>query len=414
MRSLPIAPNPTNQTADPTNQLEYVEDSRTQHAYSPAVQELFDLAVEYIPWADEQASRGKKAVWTQGVFEAPLFYACDTIPVSAIDLGRLSSGRSVEIAESAFDLPKETCTMISVLLGEWVRKGYPHLKRIAAFNNACEPFNMAYELVGTLGYDIHRVEGVVRPKHADPETLERMVAFLVSELSDTARWLIGADVDEARMRLEIDRANRAQERMRRIAALRVKNPLYVKSLPMMFLLMGMGHYFGRPERFEAVQDKVVAELGEASFITPRGHHAIVPLTWIGARGLEFGVYKAVDDAGGALLGWYTPNPYDKTWRTDLPPLESMARFILDYFLATSPVRQIEGIERLIQGSGSQGIFFYTYIGCAFGGVHVEIFREYFQKLGLPSIGLDGTFQVGMPSGQLLTRVRAFVEMLQKK
>jgi benzoyl-CoA reductase/2-hydroxyglutaryl-CoA dehydratase subunit BcrC/BadD/HgdB len=45
---------------------------------------------------------------------------------------------------------------------------------------------------------------------------------------------------------------------------------------------------------------------------------------------------------------------------------------------------------------------------------VEIFREFFQTLGLPSIGLDGTFQVGMPSGQLLTRVQAFVEMLQKK
>jgi len=403
-----------NTIAEPTNQLEYIEDSRRQHGYSAGIQDLFDMAVDYIPWADEQARLGKKAVWTQGVFEAPLFYACDTIPVSAIDLGRLSSGRSVEIAEESFDLPKETCSMISVLLGEWVRKGYPHLKRIAAFNNACEPFNMAYELIASHGYDIHRVESAVRPKHADEAASEGLVNFLALELQDLAIWLTGKPVDETRMLQELERANRVQERMRRIVALRLKNPLYVKSLPMVFLLMGMGHYFGRPERFEAVQEQVIAELERAAYVEPRGHREIIPLTWLGARGLEFGVYKAVDDAGGALLSWYTPNPYDKVWRTDISPLESMARFILDYFLSTSPVRQIQGIERLVQSSGSRGIFFYTYVGCAFGGVHVEIFREYFQKMGLPSIGLDGSFQVGVPSGQLLTRVRAFVEMLQKK
>jgi benzoyl-CoA reductase/2-hydroxyglutaryl-CoA dehydratase subunit BcrC/BadD/HgdB len=398
--------------AEPRNQLEYIQHSKEVHSYSQAVNELFDLALTYINDAEKAYQQGKKAAWTQGVFEAPLFYACDTIPMSAIDLGRLSSSNSVRVAEEVFDLPKETCSMISVLMGEWfLRKNPTAVKKIVAFNNACEPFNQSYELIKEHGYDVFRVEGAIRPKLNHDNRYDKVIRFLVEELGDLAKWLNdGETIDEEKMRLEIKRMNRILSKVRTVMQLRVKNPLYVKSLPVIFILMGSGHYFGKPEAYEAVLDGLIEELQTADYVeSPLGK--IVPLTWLGARGLEFGVYKAVDDSGGALLSWYTPNPYDKNWREDVPPLESMAHYILDYFLTGSPVHQIKGIEKMIEQSGSKGIFFYHYIGCAFGGVHVEIFREYFRKLGISSINLDGSFQVGAPSGQLLTRVRAFTEML---
>ncbi len=90
------------------------------------------------------------------------------------------------------------------------------------------------------------------------------------------------------------------------------------------------------------------------------------------------MFKAIDDCEGALLSWYTPNPYDKDWREDIPPLEAMAEFVLDYFLVGSPVHQIQGIENLMKKVGSKGLFFYNYVGCAFGSVHVGIFRNYFK------------------------------------
>lgn len=395
---------------EPKNQLEHIEYSKYQHGYSKAINDLFDLASTYIEDAEKGNLVGHRAAWTQGVFEAPLFYACDTVPMSAIDLGRLSSRNSVQVAEDVFDLPKETCSMISVLLGEWILRRNSSVKKVVAFNNACEPFNMGYELIREQGYDIFRVEGAIRPKSNHDGRFEQVVRFLVGELEDLAVWLTGKKINEERMAQEIVRMNRILSKVRRIMELRLKNPLYVKSLPTMFILMGSGHYFGKPEAFEAVLDGLINELESAS-IVPSPLGKVVPLTWIGARGLEFGVYKAIDDCGGALLSWFTPNPYDRNWREDVPPLESMARYILDYFLVGSPVNQIKGIERMIEQSSSKGIFFYHYVGCAFGGVHVEIFREYFRKMGIPSIGLDGCFQVGAPSGQLLTRVRAFIEML---
>lgn len=396
-------------TSEPTNQLEHIEYSKQQHSYSKAVNQLFDLALTYIEDGEKGDALGHKAAWTQGVFEAPLFYACDTVPLSAIDLGRLSSRNSVQVAEEIFDLPKETCSMISVLLGEWFLRRNSSVKRVVAFNNACEPFNMGYELIKEHGFQVYRVEGAIRPKQNHDGRYEKVVKFIEGELADLAVWLTGKPLDEDRMKLEIKRMNRILHKVRTIMDLRLKNPLYIKSLATMFMLMGSGHYFGKPQEFEAVLDQLIEELKTSDIITS-SLGKVVPLTWIGARGLEFGVYKAVDDCGGALLSWFTPNPYDKNWREDVPPLESMAHYILDYFLVGSPVHQIKGIEKMIEDSSSKGIFFYHYVGCAFGGVHVEIFRDYFRKMGIPSINLDGCFQVGAPSGQLLTRVRAFIEM----
>ncbi len=38
-------------------------------------------------------------------------------------------------------------------------------------------------------------------------------------------------------------------------------------------------------------------------------------------------------------------------------------------------------------------------------------REHFLEKGIPSLLLEGNFQVGPPTGQVLTRLKAFMEML---
>jgi benzoyl-CoA reductase/2-hydroxyglutaryl-CoA dehydratase subunit BcrC/BadD/HgdB len=63
--------------------------------------------------------------------------------------------------------------------------------------------------------------------------------------------------------------------------------------------------------------------------------------------------------------------------------------------------------------GATGILLYGYVGCSFGGIHREIHGDYFQKRGISSLALEGSFQVGPPTGQLQTRIRAFIEMLSR-
>lgn len=411
MENAASASTPSAITGEPRNQVEYIQQSREAHHYSPGIQKLYDLALSYFPDAEKGNQEGTPAVWSTGLMEAPLLYACDTIPMAVYDLGRLGSAvEAAELSEDIFDMPKETCSMVSALIGEWYMRRNNSVKKVVALSTVCEPLNMGYEMIKEFGFDIHRVEQVIRPVHGGEERLEQMIKFLASELEDVAFFLTGKPVDEEKMRAEIKRLNRLMAKFREILKLRLNNPLYIKSLPTLFLLMGSAHYFGKPAEYEAMLDQLIEELKTADFVpSPMGK--IIPLTWVGARGLEFGVYKAVDDLGGALLSWFTPNPYDRVWNEDIPPLESMARFILDYFVTGSPVNQIKYIENMIEESGSKGMFFYTYIGCPYGGMHVELFRDHFHKKGVPSSGLEGSWQVGAPSGQLITRVRAFIEML---
>lgn len=401
----------TTLVGEPRNQIEYIEQSKRDHSYSPGINKLFDLALSYMDDAEKGNQEGRPAAWSTGLMEAPLLYACDTVPMAVYDLGRLGTGGdSASMSEDIFDMPKETCSMVSALLGEWYLRRNHSVKKVVALSTVCEPLNMAYEMIKEFGFDIHRVDQVIRPVHGGEERLEQMVRYLAGELEDVAHFLTGKPLDQPRMSQEIARLNRMMAKFRQILKLRIKNPLYIKSLPVLFLLMGSAHYFGKPQEYEAMLDQLIDELTSADFVpSPLGK--IIPLTWVGARGLEFGVYKAVDDLGGALLSWFTPNPYDRDWREDIPPLESMARFILDYFVTGSPVNQLKYIERMMAESGSKGMFFYTYIGCPYGGLHVELFRNHFHKQGVQSSGLEGSWQVGAPSGQLITRVRAFIEML---
>ena len=393
------------------SQLAYIRQSKADHGYSRAVGRLYDLALSYVEDAETAHRQGRSVSWAMGIWDAPLFYASDTIPISFTELGRMGSQEAVTVAEDLFQLPKETCSMVSSLLGEWFLRRESTVKRIVAFNGSCEPLNMGYELIQEHGYDIYRIEAVNKPLDDQDGRTEQMVKFLVDELADLSQWLSGKPVDENKVAFEVKRVNRILRKIRRVLDLRLQNPLYIKSLASMFLLMGSGHYFGKPEAYEEVLDELLQELEAADFVTgPKGRN-VVPLAWIGGRGQEFGVYKAIDDCGGAVLGWQTPNQFAHDWREDVPPLESIARYVINGRMVGSPVHRLKTIEGVLEKTGSKGILFYGYVGCSFGGIHMEIQRNHFHKLGIPSISLEGSFQVGPPSGQLLTRVRAFVEML---
>ena len=118
---------------EPRNQVEYIQQSREAHHYSPGIQKLYDLALSYFPDAEKGNQEGKPAVWSTGLMEAPLLYACDTIPMAVYDLGRLGSAvEAAELSEDIFDMPKETCSMVSALIGEWYLRRNNSVKKVVA------------------------------------------------------------------------------------------------------------------------------------------------------------------------------------------------------------------------------------------------------------------------------------------
>jgi benzoyl-CoA reductase/2-hydroxyglutaryl-CoA dehydratase subunit BcrC/BadD/HgdB len=92
-------------------------------------------------------------------------------------------------------------------------------------------------------------------------------------------------------------------------------------------------------------------------------------------------------------------------------LESLIRFHFDNSWAGAGIYARNVIEAEVDKLNAKGVILYGYIGCSYSPVDREMFRRYFHGRGVPSLNLEGSFQTGRPSGQVLTRIKAFVEML---
>jgi len=397
---------------DVITQKDYLEYIKQVHDYSPAIGKLIDLAWSYIPDAEQAFKDGRKnAIWGAGAWEAPLIYSCDTIPVAYREMGRLSDKDTMNIAEDFYQFPVETCSMVKCVVGQWhLRKNQNTIKRILGGSTACEPYNLAWEVMKKQGYDVYNIDIIYRSHKAQGERLEQLISFFVNEIHGVAEWLTGnREINDEKLRNELRRKNRLISKVKQILELRVQRPFYLKTLPTILLLnVGLNAYFGKPDEYEAMVDLLIEEL-ENEPVKQEDIDRVIPLVWAGGTGQEFGVYEAIDQAGGALLG--LRNVPLKQYREDVPPVEALARWMYDNQRAGSGVFTRDILEQEINKVHARGLVLYGVIGCSFQSIDKEMWREYFHQKGIPSINLEGSFQTGAPTGQLITRVKAFIEML---
>jgi len=394
-------------------QRDYLEYAKQVHSYSPAVGKLIDLSLAYIPDAEKAYAEGKiDAVWSAGGgWTGPLLYSLGVVPVSYGEMGRLSDHEAMSIAEDEYQFPVETCSMVKCVVAQWhLRKNTKGIKRILGGASACEPFNLAWEVIKKEGFDVYNTDVLYRSPSTNGSRLEHLVEFFQGEIYGVVEWLTGRrEIDEAKLRLEIQRKNRVLAKVKHILDLRVQHPFYLKTLPTILLLnVGLNAYFGKPDEYEEVLDLLTREL-EAHEVSEDDLKKVIPLVWAGGTGQEFGIYEAIDQAGGALLGLRSV-PF-KPYREDVPPVEALARWMYDNRRGGAGVHTREVLEHEVQKVHARGIVLYGIIGCSFASVDREMWRSYFHEKGIPSINLEGSFQIGAPTGQLMTRVKAFIEML---
>jgi len=391
-------------------QRDYLDYTKHVHSYSSGIGKLIELSASYVDDAEKAFKAGHPAIWANGFWETPLVYACGAIPVSFGEMGRLSDKETMEISENYYQFPVETCSMVKCVVGQWHLRRHTSIKKILGSSGACEPFNLAWEIMKKEGYEVYNIDVTYRAPGVKDKRLETLVSFFTEELYGVVEWLTGSrKIDEEKLAIEIKRKNRLIGKIKRVLDLRLTHPFYLKSLPIILLLnIGLTNYFGKPEEFESVVDEIIAEL-ESEPINQSDLDRVIPLVWAGGTGQEFGIYEAIDQAGGSLLGLRSV-PF-KLYREDVPPIESLVHYIYDNQNAGAAVYARQVIENEIDKVHAKGLVLYGYIGCSFASVDREMWRSYFHQKGIPSINLEGSFQTGAPSGQLMTRVRAFIEML---
>jgi benzoyl-CoA reductase/2-hydroxyglutaryl-CoA dehydratase subunit BcrC/BadD/HgdB len=395
-----------------STQKDYIEYSKLVHDHSPAVKRLLDLSEDYVPGAERAFRAGRPAVWCSGYnWEPALLYSLGVTPVSYGEMGRYSERSDMLTAEDRYQFPVETCSMVKCCVGQWHKRlGTGTINRLLGISSSCEPFNLAWEVMGGRGYDVYASEVTYRGPTVEGERLENLIRFLMTQIGDVAEWLTGSrEIDRAALAAEIARKNRLLRKLRRVLELRRGRPFHMKTLAIILTLnVGLNNYFGKPLEYEAAIDELILEL-EAVPPDQDGLRRVIPLVWAGGTGQEFGIYEAIDLAGGALLGLRSV-PF-RLYREDVEPVESLARWVYDNSGAGAGVYARNVIESEVDRLGARGVILYGYIGCSFASVDREMWRRHFHERGIPCINLEGSFQTGAPSGQVLTRVKAFVEML---
>lgn len=392
-----------------------VPQNATAPAASSALVRLRELAQSYSFHNVEQAvAEGRSAIWGGTSWELPLIYACDVIPVGFMELWREGSHESEAIAESTYQVPGEFCSMIKTVIGKLSqRKGSETIRRILNFGSVCEPINIVFEMARREGYDVHTIDAVTTFKEADKRP--EVIRFLVQELQKVAIWLTGHEVDEERLRHEIQRKNLLSAKVRRIMDLRLSSPLSMNSFAVLQLMQGYFHYYGDPVRFETILDDLTLELEAAARNPVPGDY--IPLVLAGGFLGGPKLFEVVESSHGSFVGWEIFGTRD--YREDVPPLESVAHYLLDAQLlgmygeqAGSAVhlRKVN-IEQLLKKTGAKGVIAASVTNCPYGGIVPQLERKHFKAHGVPYINLETTVHKDPPTEEQITRLKTFVEML---
>lgn len=407
------AQKPHNQKVVPIHQHEQATLNQREflrrHPSSPAINRVFELALDYIQRADEAHKNGQKVVYGGGIFDSPLVHSYDAFPCVFTELGRLADDDSVSLAEDYFQIARETCSMVKATMGELLKRK-DSFKRLINYCLFCEPYNTAFEVLKEEGFNIYSVDLPYRPAGVTGERFESLVDFAEVELRGLGEWL-GGPIDEDRLRHEIRRTNQIHEKVRRILTLQVSNPDYIGTLETLFLWNGANHHYGAPKEFEEICDQLIQELEQyQASATPTNR---VPVIWAGGRGQEFGLYELFDDLGGYISSWTMTGQLLRDFDEDLPPLRALAHNTVIGMGGPGGAKDtIPHLEKSLEETGAKGIIFYGYFGCSFSSVNFEVLRNHFSAKGIPSLILDGSFQIGAPTGQNVTRLKAFMEMIQ--
>jgi benzoyl-CoA reductase/2-hydroxyglutaryl-CoA dehydratase subunit BcrC/BadD/HgdB len=395
-------------------QLDHVIYSRdVVHSYSPGIQKLLNLCIDYIPYCNRQFKEGKNVVWSIALGADPtICYGSGFIPASITEIGRLGAAEAVATAENYFQVPNETCAMVKSDLGEFYLRRGEISNRLYYASKDCEPYNEAFELLKDYGYDIHVMDVGFRPAGANSDRIMEMRKHYKNEIVKTIQWMTGKEPDLEELRRQQIYYNKIQKKIRTLLNLRAYHPTYMGSLPTMLLLMANNHFFGRPQEYEAMLDEIIEEL---SVLKPDEYNnARALLAWSGARGQEFNIFEAIDEAGGAILTWQIPNNIVHEFNLALDPLDACVEFELGDLISGTTEQACQKILESMRQYNAKGIILYGYLGCSFATIDIELKRKYFKNHNIQGLSLIGSFDVGTVTGQVTTRVRAFIEMLEKK
>ena len=393
----------------------------------PKSMEYFDQVADFFGQREKEirefkAQGGKVIGFACMLAPVELILAAGAIPV------RIDSGFYTPSKIGDRIVPVEVCPVVRSMIGLAMADLYPYLEMCDCIisPNTCDGKTKVCEILT----DAFPVWEMNVPRIKDTPQSKNYWLEQIKEIKDKIEKLTGRSINRKAMRTAIQTTLKATEASRRLLELRKVSPAVISGRDAM-LVSQMSYYDDIPRWTEKVNqlcEELERKISEKAFVAPENTPRILltgsPMIWpdcwkipnLIEESKPQGLIVADEFCSGDRI-FYDPVGVDEGSTGDM--LKAIAeRYILPCtcpcFTSEDGNRdRIDKLLTLVKDYKISGVIYHVIRGCHLYAMEYMRLKRVFEKENIPIYYLDTEYS-REDSGQMKTRIEAFLEMLATK
>ncbi|MDR2632927.1 MAG: 2-hydroxyacyl-CoA dehydratase family protein [Treponema sp.] len=338
-----------------------------------------------------------------------LFFAAGVIPVG------LCSTSEETIPEAEKTLPRNLCPLIKASYGFAVTDKCPYMyfSDLVVGETTCDGKIKMYELLGDMK-DVHVME---LPRSQQKESSKALwlseIRLLKAKIEETFK----AGISDEKLHEAIRQRNRERSLLKAVYELSTLKPPPMTGLQQLQILYGAQYKFNHADKVKELEETIsrIKEEYEGGKrpVSARAKRIIV--TGCPMGGATEKVVRLIEESAAVVVAYENctgAKQYDRQVSEGGDPYKALADYYLDIgcsVMSPNPNR-LELLGRLCAQFDADGVIEMLLQSCHTYAVETHRIREFLKARGLPFLSLETDYSAG-DTGQLKTRIAAFIEML---
>lgn len=344
-----------------------------------------------------------------------------------------SRQRSIFQAAEQIGIRRESCPVIKACIGLLRLGEIPEPDLVIAQTGAsCDDHAVQMQLKEWLGYKIHWLEIPYRrswqayfssfeayPKHHEYYQKDAMVFYReqLRNLQNRLGEMYGFTLTTERLKDAMLTVNRFRRIIRRLthriaAAQQCPLPAVDQLLLHVCAMDGYGDLSETQDILEHMEQLITCRERKVSGVLPGETRRTPHILWM-MPVLEMNLPSILEDAGARVVGWEMPHLSAHDYEIDNDPLSAMATDYLRFPLLGDCQLRLKWLADYISRYRVDGVIYSSIWSCTQMPIQAGIVKDFLSNYNIPILILDCGRPGGMVSGQMRTRIEAFVENLSK-
>lgn len=342
---------------------------------------------------------------------------CTFTPQEILDAAGFVSvglcGMSAEtIPDAEVDLPKNLCPLIKSSYGFYVsdKCPYTYFSDLIVGETTCDGKKKMYELMakGKKVYILHLPQGAEEFElEAWEKELNRFKQFLETEF--------GVEITEDKLREASRLRNIERVERRKLLEVQLANPAPATGLDIYKTLDGIGFLFDEQERIDKVRD-LREEIEKVNNTAQNNSKKRILVTGCPIGGVLDKTVGAIEKSNGNVVCFENCSGIKSCLHLVDVNSDNMIRAIAKRYLnigcavMTPDTIRLDNLRELVKEFKVDGVINVTLHACTTYDVESKLVADLMKELNMPYMSVECDYTPG-DEGQLLTRIQAFIEML---